>query len=257
LVEEWAAVSPRFVPLCLVPLHPVEAAVAELERAVGLGHRGLVYPALPMFLRAGAPEVSAAGHGPLWEACAALGVPVSFHSGAADEIVAPVPEATPAELAAALDSINEPISSALFVAHLLLSQVLTPYPQVKAVFSENSLAWMGFALETMDYLVSVDRLNVDTYSVLPSELFARQCYCVGSYERLDQCITDVVPMSRVLWSTGHPGPGSTWPATPEVLAQGLGHVPDPVRRQVLWDNAAELYQLTGAVLPASAPSRGA
>jgi uncharacterized protein len=254
LVDEWAVASPRFVPQCLVPLYPVEAAVAELERAVAKGHRGLVYPALPQFLRDGVPEITADGYAPLWRACAELGVPVAFHSGAADEIVAPVPDAAGEEYAAALEAINEPISSALFVAHLLLSQVLAPHPGLTAVFGENSLAWMGFALETMDYLVRVDRLNVDTYDVMPSEVFARQCFCVGSYERLDRCATDVVPLSRVLWATCHPGPASTWPDTGGVLAESLGHVPDAARRQVLWDNAAALYRLAGADALATGPS---
>lgn len=255
LVEEWAAASPRFVPLCLVPLHPVEAAVTELERAVGMGHRGLVYPALPSLVRADAPELTAQGHAKLWQACAALDVPVSFHSGAAAEIMAPVPGAASPGYAAALEAINEPVSSALFVAHLLLSQVLAPHPGLKAVFGENSLGWMGFALETMDYLVSVDRLNIDTYPVMPSEVFARQCFCVGSYEHLAEVTTDAVPLRSVLWSTSHPGPGSTWPDTPVTVANALARVAEPACRQVLWENAAQLYRLA-EVVAVAAPAGG-
>jgi predicted TIM-barrel fold metal-dependent hydrolase len=103
--------------------------------------------------------------------------------------------------------------------------------------------------------VSVDRLTVDTYERMPSEVFARQCFCVGSYERLDRCSTDLVPPARVLWSTSHPGPASTWPQTAATLAEGLGAVPDEDRRRVLWDNAAELYGLTAATLPAATTGR--
>src|SRR5581483_12025177 len=45
LIEEWAAVSDRFVPQCLVPLDPPEAA-AEIRRAVAMGHRGVIYPGI-------------------------------------------------------------------------------------------------------------------------------------------------------------------------------------------------------------------
>src|SRR5437899_658832 len=34
IVEEWVAASDRFIPQCLVPLFPAEAAVAEIKRAV-------------------------------------------------------------------------------------------------------------------------------------------------------------------------------------------------------------------------------
>lgn len=246
LIDEWAAASPRLVPLCIVPLHPMDAAIAELERAVDRGARGLVYPALPMFLR-DLPELSAAEHGPLWDACAALDVPVSFHSGVAEEILAPTPGESPAGYRAALDSVNRPISSALVVAHLLLSQVLAPHPRLRVVFPENSVAWMDFALETMDYLVRVDRLNVDTYSTMPSEVFARQCYVVGSYEQLDKCSVQRVPIENVVWSSAYPGPGSTWPDTPGTVGRALGTIPADVRTAVLWDNAARLYRLDGVL----------
>lgn len=255
LIDEWAAASPRLVPLCVVPLHPVDAAVAELERAVGRGARGLVYPALPMFVR-DVPEISPDEHAPLWQACAALGVPVSFHSGVADQIVAPAPQGATPEYAAALATVNRPISSALFVAHLLLSQVLAPHPELRAVFPENSVAWMGFALETMDYLVAVDRLNVDTYDRMPSEVFASQCHVVGSYERLDRCSTDLVPLSNVLWSSAYPGPSTTWPDTATTVGAGLAGTPAGDRARVLWDNTAALYGLADLPLPVGAQAEG-
>ena len=37
LIEEWAKVSPRFVPQCIVPLWPMDRTVAEIRRAVKTG----------------------------------------------------------------------------------------------------------------------------------------------------------------------------------------------------------------------------
>ncbi|HWH76270.1 MAG TPA: amidohydrolase family protein, partial [Candidatus Binatus sp.] len=51
LIEEWASVSPRFVPQCIVPIWPMERTVAEIRRAVALGHKGVIFPASPMELR--------------------------------------------------------------------------------------------------------------------------------------------------------------------------------------------------------------
>src|SRR5439155_12107587 len=51
LIEEWAGTSQRFIPQCIVPLFPAEATVAEIKRAVARGHRGVIYPAVPMELR--------------------------------------------------------------------------------------------------------------------------------------------------------------------------------------------------------------
>ncbi len=242
LVQEWAAASPRFVPLCLVPLHPVEAAVAELERAVAAGHRGLVYPALPMFLRE-VPELSEADHGPLFQACGALGVPVSFHSGCTPLIQARPYDGFPAALAEAFQAVNRSFSSALVLANLLLSQMLVPFPDLRVVLPEDSVGWGGFTLETMDYLVKVDRLNIDTYPLLPSEVFARQCYFVGGYERLQPAGEELLPRERVLWATNFPLSTSTWPDTEQTLATSLDGAPEADRRRVLAGNAASLYRL--------------
>src|SRR5262249_43102210 len=50
LIDEWASCSERFIPQCIVPLAPAEA-VAEIKRATGRGHKGVVFPAAPMHLR--------------------------------------------------------------------------------------------------------------------------------------------------------------------------------------------------------------
>ena len=50
LMEEWVSVSDRFIPQCLTPLFPIDVAVKEIRRAVKNGHRGVIYPSVPMEL---------------------------------------------------------------------------------------------------------------------------------------------------------------------------------------------------------------
>src|SRR5688572_9043076 len=45
LIEEWANVSPRFVPQCIVPIWPLEQTIAEIKRCAEKGHKGVIYPA--------------------------------------------------------------------------------------------------------------------------------------------------------------------------------------------------------------------
>src|SRR5262249_32984352 len=79
LIEEWASVSPRFIPQCLPPLAPIDAAVREIQRAVAKGHRGVIYPAMPMHLRK-VPHINDPHYDPIWAACQELGVPICFHA---------------------------------------------------------------------------------------------------------------------------------------------------------------------------------
>ena len=68
LIDEWAGASDRFIPQCLVPIWPIEAAIAEIKRAVGRGHRGVILPSLPMHLRK-VPHISGPEYDPLWSVC--------------------------------------------------------------------------------------------------------------------------------------------------------------------------------------------
>jgi predicted TIM-barrel fold metal-dependent hydrolase len=244
LVDEWAAASPRFVPQCLVPLSSVEAAVAELERAAGRGHRGLVFPALPMFLR-DAPEISDGSYGRLWEACASLSMPLALHCGSTPLIQAPAYQGFAPPVSAALDAVNRPFSSALVIASVLLSQMLVPHPGLQVLFPEDSVGWGVFTLETMDYLVQVDRLNVDTYRLLPSEVFARQCYFVGGFEPFPTWAGEYLPASRVLWATNFPSAASPWPDLAGALEKSTAGVTEADRRSILGGNAASLYRING------------
>src|SRR4029453_667528 len=85
LIEEWASLSPRFVPQCIVPIWPMESAVGEIKRAVGKGHKGVIYPASPMELR-DVPHINEPAYDPLWAVGEEPGVPLCFHSGASPKI---------------------------------------------------------------------------------------------------------------------------------------------------------------------------
>ena len=116
LVEEWASVSPRFIPQCIVPMAG-EAAGKEIRRAVAKGHRGVVMPSVPMMIRK-VPHINEADYDPIWAACEELNVPVCFHSGASREIQFPPYEGFSTELAAALEAITRPVSSEIGRAHV-------------------------------------------------------------------------------------------------------------------------------------------
>lgn len=244
LVEEWSTISPRFVPLCIVPLYPVESAVKELRRAVSNGHKGLVYPALPMFLR-DVPEIEDREYRALWAACEELGVAVSFHSGCTQDIQAPAYAGAPPAVRDSIHAITRPFSSALFLSNFLLSRIFVPHPRLRVVFSESTVSWGTFILETMDYLVKVDRLNVDVYEEMPSAVFIRQCYVTGGYEQFRPAAGGQgLPSENILWASHFPMANSTWPNSKELIRHAVRGLQESEARQVLWENAANLYKLT-------------
>ena len=242
LVEEWAAVSPRFVPQCIVPLWPPEAAAAEIRRAVAKGHKGVVYPASPMELRA-VPHINDAAYDPIWATCEELGVPLCFHSGASRKIQMAPGESFPPAAAAAFRDITRSLSSIAVLANFILSRILHRFPNLKVVFAESSLGWGAYEIEYADYQSAADGLPNEGYPLKPSELFARQCYFTCWYDRESVRVRRYLGSKNILWSTQFPLATSCWPESRERLAPALSNVPEDERRQMLWENAAKLYRL--------------
>jgi predicted TIM-barrel fold metal-dependent hydrolase len=244
LIEEWASASERFIPQCIVPLYPPEAAAAEIRRAVGLGHRGVIYPGIPMELR-DVPHINDAEYDVIWATCQELGVPLCFHAGASrTNQLAPHTGFSPA-LAGALEGMTRPASTAVVLVNLLLSRMLLRFPELKVVFAESALGWTAYLLEYTDHQFENDKVRTEGagFPMKPSELFRRQCYLTGWYDRIALEVRHHIGIENILWCTNFPQATSSWPRSRETIALWAGSVPAEERDQILWGNAAKLYRL--------------
>ncbi len=242
LIEEWASTSLRFIPQCIVPIFPIEATVQEIQRAVKKGHKGVIFPAIPMHLR-DVPHINEPVYDPLWATCQDLAVPVCFHAGASTRVQFPAYKDLSPGLAAALAALTRPVSSVQVVANFLYSRILMRYPTLKVVFAESSLAWGAYELETADHQFERQRLHLEGYDMKPSEMFHRQCYMTGWYDRSAIEARQYLGVDNILWETNFPQATSTWPTTRNRIAQSFQGVPEDDRTKMLWGNATQLYKL--------------
>ena len=241
LIDEWASASPRFVPQCIIPLAPGDAA-AEIKRAVGKGHRGVVMPSVPMLLRE-VPHINEPAYDPIWATCQELEVPVCFHSGASRKIEFPPYAGFSPQIAEAMRAITRPVSTVLVVANFLFARILDRFPKLKVVFAETSLAWAAYELELADHQFERQRLHKEGYALTPSELFKRQCHFVGWFDSTGPKTRQHIGLENMLWSTNFPQSTSTWPESHRAIERCFEGVPENERRQVLVDNAAKLYKI--------------
>ena len=242
LLEEWASVSDRFVPQCLTPLFPIGAAVMEIRRAVKNGHRGVIYPSVPMELR-DVPHINDSIYDPLWATCQELAVPICFHAGASSAIQIPAYEGYSPTIAAAFQAITRPASTVSVLVNLLISKILMRFPNLKVVLAESGLGWGAYLLEYTDFQATGDQLPQNGYDLMPSEMFKRQCYLVGWYDRASLRVRNYIGTENILWSTQFPSATSTWPDTQEALAKSFEGVDINDRQKILWENAAKLYKI--------------
>jgi predicted TIM-barrel fold metal-dependent hydrolase len=242
LSDEWASTSKRFVPQCIVPMWPIDATVKEVRRAVARGHRGVIYPAVPMLLRE-VPHINEPDYDPLWATCQELEVPICFHAGASSQIQFPAYTDLSPGLASALAALTRPVSSVQIVANFLYSRILMRFPMLKVVFAETSLSWGAYEIETADHQFERQRLHLEGYDMTPSQMFHRQCYMTGWYDRTAIEARHYLGVDNILWSTNFPQATSTWPTTQETIAKSFAGVPEDERAKMLWGNAAQLYKL--------------
>ena len=242
LIDEWASVSPRFVPQCIVPIWPMERTVAEIRRAVAKGHKGVIYPASPMELRA-VPHINEPVYDPLWAVCEELGVPICFHSGASPKIQMRPGDGFSPAVAAAFSGVVRSVSSIAVVANFLISRVLHRFPKLKVVFAESSLGWGAYEIEYADYQSDADGLPSEGYPLKPSELFQRQCYFTCWYDRMSVRVRRYLGTSNILWSSNFPLLTSTWPNSRQHADLSFVDIPVHEKRLMQWENAAKLYSL--------------
>ena len=241
LIDEWASASDRFIPQCLAPIWPVEAAITEMKRSVGRGHRGVIFPSLPMHLRK-VPHVSGPEYDPFWSACEELGVPVGLHAGASSELQSPLPPQLKPALAAAVDATTKPVSSVFVLSLYSFSRVLLRHPKLRLVLAESALSWGMLYLEWADHQFEHDGLAREGYDLTPSQMFKRQCFFNSWYDPVGP-FTNYIGADHILWSANFPLANSTWPRTRETIDHCFKDVSAEDRERILWKNAAELYRL--------------
>lgn len=243
LIDEWAAASPRFIPQCLIPMTPITEAVAEIRRAVGRGHRGVVMPGNPSLLSKDLPHVNEPDYDPIWKVCEELDVPVCFHSGSAARIQMPPYKGFSPAIVAALDAMTRPVSSTFLLANILFSGILVRFPKLKVVFSETTLAWGAYTLESADHQFERQRYDMAGWEVIPTQQFHRQCFLTGWYDRTGIQTRNVIGVPNMLWSSNFPQTTSEWPRSRDTIERCFAGVPEEERLAILVANASTLYKL--------------
>jgi len=251
-LTDFAAVAPdRLLPVVSVPFWDVPAAVAEIERAVGRGHRGINFCNSPDAY--GQPPLWDRHWDPIWTATGDAGVPVNFHIGGGR-----IGELLGAPTAMGFRANFSRVSSMLFadnlrcIADLIHGGVCHRFPDLAFVSVESGVAMIPGALEAFDWQWrngDVAREHPE-YDLLPSEYFRRQIYGCFWYERAAALPALLAYPANMLFETDFPHPTCQHPGprTPAVepatyAEEALAGLPEDVLRKVLVDNAAALYGL--------------
>jgi predicted TIM-barrel fold metal-dependent hydrolase len=235
-IDEWCGTYPgRFIPLSLPPIWDPQLMADEVRRVAAKGCHAVTFSENPEKL--GWPSFHNEHWDPFWKAVSDEGTVVCLHIGSSSQLTITSIEA-PINVMITL----QPMNIVQAAADILWSRVLTEFPDVRFALSEGGIGWIPYFLERADYVYRHHRLwTGQDLPMLPSELFRERfvtCFiddAVGIRNRHD------VGIDMITWECDYPHSDSTWPESPERLAESLVGVPDDEVAAITHRNAMRIF----------------
>jgi predicted TIM-barrel fold metal-dependent hydrolase len=255
LAEFCSAKPGRFAGLAAIPNHPIDAAIAEVER---VAKRGVV-KGVDIANSAELTPLWDPYWDPLWKAINDTGLPLHFHTVGgyvpdhirkvmmlgSDPTRASLPDAPKVDLPVArrafATSITQfQINMSNILTAMIFSGVLERFPRIRLVLGESGIGWIPYVLWRMDAEWE-DQFQDLGLTMPPSGYWKRQCYATYQTDPIGVKLLEELGEDRVMWGSDFPHPDGVWPDSQEYVQKELGHLPDGVRRKVVCENAAHLY----------------
>jgi predicted TIM-barrel fold metal-dependent hydrolase len=227
----------RFAGLACIPNHDTAAAVGEIERVARRGNvRGL-----EIARRFDMTALWDPWWNPVWDAIAASGLPVHFHTigGARRDFSKLTGKTLLAARAASISSFQMHMADVLM--SVIFAGVLDHRPNLKMVIGEAGTGWIPYILDRMDAEWEDQFKDLDL-KMRPSGYWYRQCYATYQSDPVGVKLLEELGEDNIMWGSDFPHPDGIWPDSQEYIQKELGHLPEATRKKIVCDNAAKLYR---------------
>jgi predicted TIM-barrel fold metal-dependent hydrolase len=240
-LHDFGAVAPeRLIVSYQIPIHDIDAAVAEVERVVAMGGKSLQLPVYPSELEQ--PEYFDSRYDPLWTTIQASGLPICCHIGLntnLNELTRRDPTPQKGVMVPVVG-----LSTAEALGMWILGGILERFPDLKLVFVEPGLGWVPWWLYIVDDMATRQKYEFPAITQLPSYYFHRNIYLTYIEEPDSiQLLRHRLGVRNILWSTDYPHPVSSWPHSRELVEKQFEGVPDDERELIVSGNATRVWNL--------------
>lgn len=237
--ETCAASQGRLIGLAVLPVADPDAAVAEFDRTVAMGYRGVMIPSnAPRGRSWSDPEYE-----PLWARAEEAGVPVSFHVGCLSHIPDWMKATRGRDPIAAYSATSALIYDTL--VDLMCRGVCRRHPSLPFVAAEFNAGWLAHWLDRVNQGWAREFAK-DPQSARPDpveEIWARQFYATIEDDQAALRTRDLFGEDTLMWGSDYPHTDSTWPCSTDVLAEMFEDYPADTKDKITRRTVAELYRL--------------
>ncbi len=240
MVDEWCGDSGgHLVPLIIIPLWDVDAAVAEVRRNAARGVHAVCFSEIPPHL--GLPSIHSGYWDPFFAACSDTQTVVCMHIGSSSKMPATSADA-PSAVAATL-SFGNAMSS---MSDFLFSGVLVRFPELRLAYSEGQIGWIPYILERADDVWMEHRAWGGVRDIVPeppSTYYYRQIFGCFFRDQHGLRSLDEVGVDNITFETDYPHTDSTWPDTKEVAEKMFSGLDDETIHKIVRGNAIRMLSL--------------
>lgn len=240
-LSEWASADPgRLVVSYQIPIHDVDAAVAEVKWALSNGCKSLQLPVFPAEL--GLPDYWDTRYDPLFSVIQDSGLPICLHIGlntGLDDLARRDP--TPQR---GIFVPMVPLSTAEQLGMWIMGGVFERFPDLKVVFVEPGIGWVAWWVDLVDDMATRQGYEYPAISELPSFYFHRNVFLTFIDEpHVIRAARETLGIDNVMWSSDYPHPVSSWPESRKVIDESLAGATPQEREKVVRANATRVWNL--------------
>ncbi len=240
MVDEWCGDSDgHLVPLTIIPLRDIDAAVAEVRRNAARGVHAVCFSEIPPHL--GLPSIHTGDWDPFFAVCAETSTVVCMHIGSSSKMPATSADA-PVAVSATL-SFNNAMAS---LSDFLFSGVLVRFPELKLAYSEGQIGWIPYVLERADTVWKEHRAWGEVKDIVPeppSTYYYRHVFGCFFRDHHGVDSLDKVGVDNTTFETDYPHTDSTWPDTKAVAEELTAGLTDDVIYKIMRGNAIRMLEL--------------
>jgi predicted TIM-barrel fold metal-dependent hydrolase len=236
-IDEWAGSRPgRIIPMALPILWDAEECAREIRRMARKGCHSVTFTENPATL--GYPSFHNDYWDPMWRAASEENVVISIHLGSSGRLSVTAPDA-PIDVMITL----QPMNICQAAADLLWSRVIKNFPDLRFALSEGGTGWIPYFLDRVDRTYEMHHLwtGQDFGGRLPSEVFREHFLTCFITDPIGILLRDKIGIDNIAWECDYPHSDSSWPHSPEELAEVAASVPDDDLNKITYQNAMAWY----------------
>ena len=233
---DFSKASPsRFACVASLPTSTEEQTADEIRRCARLGLRGA-----ELAVQHGMKPLWHLDWEPVWQAAHETGIPIHLHTIGPKADMKWLQDRRSRRMWLATILTEFQISMAGFMGAIIYGGALERYPNLRVVIGEAGIGWIPYVLERMDYEWE-DQFKDLELKMKPSEYWYRQMYATFQQDQTGIDQIEKVGVNNVMWGSDFPHPDGVWPDSQDFLHKQLGHLPEDIRRKLVYENVGKLY----------------